>query len=412
VKQTEKLAYSGNGTIQNATLNLSSLPKPLTVRNADLRFTANSVIANNVDFSLGETAARGELTLHNPAAPRVEFSFAADKINVRDTVGAVYDRSTSPAQPPTPSTNSLIRRVTGSGRLTVNTVVYDDLTLSNVNSTVQLDKGVITMNPITAGLYGGQQVGSVVLDARSVPAAYNVNLKLQDVDANQLLSTISPIKDGLYGVLSADADTQFTSAGGARGIAQSLDGRVSLNLQDGAIANMDLLHQMAQVAQFLSSGKTVDPVTKVVQLSGDFDINDGVAQTNNLKAATEFGSLAATGRVDLAQQRLNLRVTAVMSREYSERVGGTRIGGFMTTAVANRDGELVVPLIISGTFQDPQFAPDLQKVAELKLREIVPSADNILRQLLREKPGQEEEKQEEQRNPVPDILDRIFRGKP
>jgi AsmA protein len=252
----------------------------------------------------------------------------------------------------------------------------------------------------------------VVLDARSVPAAYNVNLKLQDVDANQLLSTISPIKDGLYGVLSADADTQFTSAGGARGIALSLDGRVSLNLQDGAIANMDLLHQMAQVAQFLSSGKTVDPVTKVVQLSGDFDINDGVAQTNNLKAATEFGSLAATGRVDLAQQRLNLRVTAVMSREYSERVGGTRIGGFMTTAVANRDGELVVPLIISGTFQDPQFAPDLQKVAELKLREIVPSADNILRQLLREKPGQEEEKQEEQRNPVPDILDRIFRGKP
>jgi uncharacterized protein involved in outer membrane biogenesis len=189
-------------------------------------------------------------------------------------------------------------------------------------------------------------------------------------------AAISPIKDGLYGSFSAKVSARFTSTGSARGIADSLNGQVSLNLHDGAIANVDLVHQMSLIAEFLGMAKPVDPVTKVTQLSGDFAIKDGVAPTGNLKAAVEAGSFAATGTVDLGQQKLNLRVTAVLSKEYSDMAGGTSVGGLMTTAVANEKGELVVPMIVTGAFQDPQFAPDLQKIAEMKLKQAVPTADD------------------------------------
>jgi uncharacterized protein involved in outer membrane biogenesis len=430
VKAMDKVTYNGSGALRNATFNLTSLAKPVTVRNADLRFSANSIILDNVNFSVGETVARGTMTVHNPAAPQVEFSLAADKINVAEWQALTQSKpnpnaATTPAKaaaPKRPSSDSLIRRSTGTGRVTAATVVYDDLILTNVDSTVKLDKGLITMSPVTADMYGGRQVGTVVLDARSEPAAYSVDLKLQHVDANKLLSSISPMKNALYGSVSADANTRFTSAGGARNIVRSLDGRVTLNLTDGAIANVDLLHQMSAIAKFIGATKPVEPDTKVTQLAGDFDIHDGVAHTNNLRAALAAGSFAATGTIDLGQQKMNLRVTTTLSKQYSDEVGGTGIGGFMTSAVANQNGELVVPIIITGTFQDPRFAPDLQKIAEMKLQHLLPSGKSpgelggaILDRLLRTKPEAQQpeatnppQQQEQQQPKQPSTLERIL----
>src|SRR6185369_17886271 len=123
-------------------------------------------------------------------------------------------------------------------------------------------------------------------------------------------------------------------------------------------------------------------------------INNGVARTTNLKAVIEAGSLAAHGTVDLAQQKLNLHLTAVLSQAYSQSVGGTSIGGFLNTALANNKGELVIPVIVTGTFQDPIFAPDLEQVAQMKLRNLVPDLSNpasitngILGQILGSKEG-------------------------
>src|SRR5581483_3957337 len=112
------------------------------------------------------------------------------------------------------------------------------------------------------------------------------------------------------------------------------------------------------------------------QLSGNFDIKNGIAQTNNLKAVIDGGTLAAAGLVNLADQSLNMHVTAVLSKVLSQQVGGTQVGGFMNTALANNQGELVLPVIVTGTFQHPQVAPDLQQVAQMKLKNLLPTTKN------------------------------------
>jgi hypothetical protein len=89
---------------------------------------------------------------------------------------------------------------------------------------------------------------------------------------------------------------------------------------------------------------------------------------------------------------------------------------------------LAVPVIVTGTFQNPQFAPDLQKVAQMKLRQLVPTADNpgqltigILGRILerqKPQPSKDQESPPEERRPgseevprtLPDVLDRIFGG--
>ena len=54
--------------------------------------------------------------------------------------------------------------------------------------------------------------------------------------------------------------------------------------------------------------------------------------------------------MNLADQSLNLHVTAVLNKALSQNVGGTKVGGFMNTALANNQGELVIPVIVTGTF--------------------------------------------------------------
>jgi AsmA protein len=386
LKQMDQLTYNGVGTIRQASLNFPSVAKPLEVRNADLRFNANTVLLDNLDFSLGQTTAHGNAAAHNPAAPELQFSLTANLINVSEweqmlkPTGRQGTGSRAPvAEEKGAKQERLVNRLSGSGLLTAEKIVLDELTLNNARSTVTLDHGIITLKPVTAGLFNGQEEGTIVVNTRTEPATYTVDSKLQGVDANQLLSAISPVKQTLYGVLSANADTRFTTAAGAASILPSLNGKVSLKLNNGKIANVDLLHQLASIAQFQSTAKAVEPFTQLIQLTGDFDIRNGVARTNNLKAVIDAGSLAASGIIDLPQQKLDLQVTTVLSQDYSRTVGGIDIGGFLNTALANNKGELVIPVLVTGTFQHPMFAPDLQKVAQMKLQNLVPNINDPAR---------------------------------
>jgi hypothetical protein len=80
--------------------------------------------------------------------------------------------------------------------------------------------------------------------------------------------------------------------------------------------------------------------------------------------------------VNLASEALDARVTAVLTKALAQKLGGSGIGGLMTTALANNQGELVIPVLVSGTLSSPHFAPDLQQIAQMRLHNLLPTADN------------------------------------
>ena len=390
IKNTAAMNFSGNGSIQGASLITPQVTKPLQVQNASLRFTQNSVVLENFKGSLGSTNATGTLTLRNFSAPQVQFSLSADKVIVAELQQMFPNVQPAPqktaffslvpkayAAGPEPS---LLSKTTGTGTLAVGTVQYDQLLLNNVRSNVTLDHGVIRLDPVNAQVYGGTESGSVMVDTRPAQPVYTVSMKMDGVDANKLLSSVSSLKQTLYGLLAANGSGLSFSGSNADQMARSLNGRLDLNLVKGKLAGIDILHEVAQVAKFIGSAgqqmQTDRGFTDLVQLTGNFDVRNGLAQTNNLKADIDGGTLAAIGAVNLADQSLNMHVTAVLSKALSDTVGGTQVGGFMNTALANNKGELVIPIIVSGTFQHPSFAPDLQQIAQMKLRNIIPTTAN------------------------------------
>jgi len=392
-KNPSALTFNGMGKIQNATLNIPSLTKPVQVRNSDIRFSQNSAILENVAASVGQTNANGALTLRNFAAPQVQFTLNADKVNVaelqqlvaspakRTSTGPTMDefwrvvpvaKAQGPAnQPP------VLSKIIGNGTVSIGTLVYDELVMTNAHSNVSLDHGLIRLNPVTADLYGGKEAGTITLDTRPAQPVYTVNLKTDKVDANKLISSVSSMKQVLFGLLTSNVNARFSS-NSATSIMQSLDGNLALTLVNGKLANVDLLHELAALGQFMGGtlGTASKGFTNLVQLSGNFDVRNGVAQTENLKAAVDGGTFAAKGLVNLGSESLNMHITAVLNKATSQAVGGTQIGGFMNTALANNQGELVMPIIVTGTFQHPQVAPDMQQIAQMKLQNLLPTSKN------------------------------------
>jgi hypothetical protein len=62
--------------------------------------------------------------------------------------------------------------------------------------------------------------------------------------------------------------------------------------------------------------------------------------------------------------------------------------------------------VVTGTFQSPQFAPDIERVARMKLENLVPTANDptgltkgILGQIFRQKPSEEGKSQPNQNQP-------------
>src|SRR6185437_10289504 len=170
------------------------------------------------------------------------------------------------------------------------TITYEQTVLTNVKSNVSLNHGVIQLNPLTSQVYGGQQSGSITVDTRPNPMTYALNMKFSGVDANKMLSAVSSVKDTIYGTLAATTNVTFSTPASGD-VAQTLNGTVNMTLANGKIMKLDLPGELSRIGKF--GGVSPKGYTAVSQMSGTYNIHDGVAQTNDTKAALDIGTMAA-----------------------------------------------------------------------------------------------------------------------
>jgi AsmA protein len=204
-------------------------------------------------------------------------------------------------------------------------------------------------------------------------------------------------------------------------IRRALNGTLKLNFNNVKYMGADITHELSSIGGLVKGGNQGNGqgYTNISKLTGDILVKSGIAQTDNLQALLDVGNLGVKGTANLVNETLNLRATAVLTKDFSQKAGGTSVAGYMQTALANNNGELVIPALITGTFQNPHFAPDVQQMAQMKLKGLVPNFNNpggavsgVLGGLLGGKsganaaqPGQPgQANQAQPQNPVGDII--------
>ena len=157
------------------------------------------------------------------------------------------------------------------------------------------------------------------------------------------------------------------------------NGSVNLDFNDVKYSGANLSQQLSSIAGFLHANSTAQAaqgITNILKMTGHIVVRNGIAQTDDMQAHLDIGTVGAVGSANLVDETLNMRVTAVLSQATSQTVGGQNIGGFMKTALANNQGQLVIPALVTGTFSNPRFAPDIQQLTQMKLKGLIPNLDN------------------------------------
>jgi len=204
----------------------------------------------------------------------------------------------------------------------------------------------------------------------------------------------------------------------AQSATKALNGVINLDFSPLRVAGFDTAHELAKVGGFTSS-VAEQKATDIVKIMGRILVKNGIAQTDDLRAQLGIGNLAATGTADLTSETLNLKLSAVFTKAFTEKIGTTRAGGLMNNALTNETGELVLPALVTGSFKQPKFAPDLKAVAELQKQKYLPTMDNPGRAItnvlgaLKGKPETStEQPQEKKATGIKGLLDALGKKKP
>jgi hypothetical protein len=96
-------------------------------------------------------------------------------------------------------------------------------------------------------------------------------------------------------------------------------------------------------------------------------VRNRIAQTSNLRAQMDIGTMGAVRTANLVNEALNMRLTAVLSHASSQKVGGQNINLVLEDCARQRPGELVIPALRPAHSQI-SFAPDVQQLAQMKLK--------------------------------------------
>jgi len=396
--QAGKLSATGKTTIQNARVNGLDVGYPIAA-DYDLSDDLNASMMNITRGSvkLGQTPLAVTGTINTKPTPAdINLHIQATNVAIAEAarLASAFGIAFAPGTTVNGQLSANLQARGAADKPALNgTVSASNVQISgkDIAQPVQVEAVTFNLNPneirsnnfnITSG---GTTVNALVGVKNYTSANPIVDSTLQAPNA-QLPAVLAMAK--AYGVTALD---KVTGAGAMNlnmhltGPVQSLtssevmramNGNLNLGLNNIRVAGTDVSHQLASIAGFLKPGQTDKGFTNILKLTGNVLVKDGIAQTNNLQAMLDVGNLGATGTANLVTQALNLKANAVLSKATSQQVGGTGIGGYMNTALSNSQGEIVVPMLVTGTFQNPRFAPDLQSIAQMKLKGLVPDLNN------------------------------------
>lgn len=227
------------------------------------------------------------------------------------------------------------------GSLNIGSLITPYGTLDNVSSTWAASRLRLSIQPFTAELYEGHTEAKFFLGNAQTP--------LLTLDMQLRGTNLLPFFSDLLGVRSlsgrADADLQLKAAGdNLPALLQSLDGEVSMDVQNGSINGFDL-HRLAQSRPEAASAPS--PIAADAAIKTSFtrlhtisQWISGVGYIHDFNISSPSLSIIGTGTTNFAQNHVDY------------------------TLSVQEDGSSTLPLRVTGALNNPKLALDYHSLTQ------------------------------------------------
>ena len=262
-------------------------------------------------------------------------------------------------------------------QVSMNSLATPWVNTGELQAGVVLRGGNLTMDISRFAAYGGEGSGVFRIDAKQ--SSTRSNFDLRGIDIQPLLADLVEIDKLLgRGDVNFAIDAKLNSM---RAIMQSLGGKASVSLADGAVLGFNLAAilksaQSAIKGDFssvsLDQNFAAAEKTDFSSMSASFDIANGVMSSRDTQLLSPLLRVTGEGSVDLPQQAVDYLLT---SRLVASSVGQGADG--------NESG-LAIPVSVKGPWTDVKVSPKLSSALKEKSKAKVEEVKQEGKQKLQE----------------------------
>ncbi len=317
----------GNTTIDHlkAMLGKSDLAGDVTLVKADKLTIRANLTSKLVDLTELQAASGG-----GGAAPAAAPGAAAPEAKPKTNDGRLFSDDPLPL--------GALKTANADVKLGIAQVITKGPELHNVNVTLSLVNGKLTVKPLQVDVVGGHIDGDTTVDASGAQPAVAFNANAKDLDLAELMKEMKSDQK-----VTGKANFQGVGSGqggSVRQIMAGLDGHTDFNIGEAHVDNRLLKIVMGDIAKAIVGGGDAGKISCVVSR---FDIAKGLATSKALVVDTESVTVQGSGTINLATEQLNLHLDPSPK----------------AAAVA----ALAIPVNITGTLASPSVAPDAAALA-------------------------------------------------
>jgi AsmA protein len=401
VRKIDTVRANGLITIEKAGIKFNGMN---TVLDGKLRFSEQSI-----DIGLAGTSGKNSadikgLVSNYFSSPHVKLDLHSRHLFLDELIPAGAGKGTAVSaeeQPASSKTSKeaapLALRFTAEGEIRIGSAVYKGLNMSDLYARYQLKDNKLEIAKMTAVAGKGRLNLNSVVDLSRPGYAYVLAGSLDSLHADEVVSFFFPkAKDSVFGILSLNikADGAGTLPESFR---KNLAGDGDFRITDGKITN-------AKIAENLAIFLNIDELRTInlKQANGKVKIKNGIARLDSVFVSDDI-AMNPSGNIGL-DETLDL----AFDLKLSPRLAKKAVGSGAAKYIRDEEGWGLIPLKVSGTFAKPSYAVDVAKAGK---RVIKKEAEKFLDKLFKKETDKKavEDKTQEKKKPVEDLLKGIFR---
>jgi AsmA protein len=313
-----------------------------------------------------QSQVRAKLGLRNFAQAALNFDVDVDQFDADLYLPkANKDAPKAAAQPEANLDLSALRSLNLDGSLRIGALKVANVKVEKLRVDVAAHKGVLSINPLAANLYGGSTSGSISVNAQAIPSIAIVQ-NLSGIDIAPLGKDAANF-DTLEG--HGNVALNLTMQGNkVSEMKRALNGTANLSLVDGAIKGINVAKKMRDAKAMFGAKSDSQAANKAEktdfsELKASFKITNGVAHNDDLSMKSPLLRLSGTGDINFGNDSINYLAKATLAKTLEGQGGADSVGG------------LTLPVRVSGAFTDLKYGLEWsamvndqtkQKVADVK----------------------------------------------
>lgn len=304
-------------------------------------------------------AANVRLAMRDFSAPLYDLNADIAKLDLNRLVLApVKDNSKPGEQGSALNTRidlSLFRDWTGKAELRVGELIAGGLSCGQVLMGIKSERGVLDIEPFAASIYQGTLSGSGRVTLSEVPS-FELHQRLVGLNVRPLLQDLISL-ERLEG--KGEAEVSLAASGDSLNeIRKSLNGKLALKLEDGALRGINLGRLVGHPAG--SGQNNADARTMFKTLQATFMVDKGVAVNDDLKLDAPMLAVTGQGQLDLVKDSISYQMAAQLPTASKPTKGSKQ--------------KAVIPVTISGALSSPQYQVDMRPLLEKMAHDSQPKA--------------------------------------